>query len=378
MPPAERREYAGNAPPTTLSSGIDNATLTIPITNGTGWPTGVIGPFFAVIDKGLSTEEKVKVASRTANVLTVIAGGRGQDGTAAATHASGAAIEHVLTADDLNVMNQHIADPTLDHHTQYYNLARHSALVHGTAMLDVAALTAIITPPAMMAPYAGAAAPSGWLLCNGAAVSRATYAALYAALGGASSPYGQGDGTTTFNVPDTRGRALMGAGTGTGLTARVLGAAIGTESFTIAVANMPNHRHQVNNHDHGATVAAESQQHTHDLASHVHWVNGVGNHQHGIGGDTGNRYLITHGGGVDRAGVAAGGTQNLYTFSGMDAAGGHDHGNTGGPSNNTSGGRSATHNHGITADAPFTTYQGSDTAISYMTPHLVVNHIIKT
>jgi hypothetical protein len=65
-----------------------------------------------------------------------------------------------------------------------------------------------------------ASARVGCLLCDGSAVSRTTYAALYAALGGASSPWGQGDGTTTFNVPDFRGRAIVGAGAGAGLTAR--------------------------------------------------------------------------------------------------------------------------------------------------------------
>jgi len=52
-------------------------------------------------------------------------------------------------------------------------------------------------------------APDGYLLENGAAVSRTTYAALYTALGEASSPYGQGDDVTTFNLPDSRGRVAV-------------------------------------------------------------------------------------------------------------------------------------------------------------------------
>ena len=56
--------------------------------------------------------------------------------------------------------------------------------------------------------YAGATAPPGWLLCYGQAVSRTTYAALFAVIGTA---YGTGDGTTTFNLPDKRGRASIGA-----------------------------------------------------------------------------------------------------------------------------------------------------------------------
>lgn len=62
-------------------------------------------------------------------------------------------------------------------------------------------------------PVTAGAEPSGWLLCDGRAVSRATYAALYAKLGGGSSPFGQGDGSTTFNLPDYQGRSLVGKGT---------------------------------------------------------------------------------------------------------------------------------------------------------------------
>lgn len=58
-----------------------------------------------------------------------------------------------------------------------------------------------------------AVAPTGHLLCDGAAVSRTTYAALFAALGSGASVWGLGDGSTTFNVPDFRDRMPIGAGT---------------------------------------------------------------------------------------------------------------------------------------------------------------------
>jgi hypothetical protein len=63
-------------------------------------------------------------------------------------------------------------------------------------------------PIGTQVPYAGATAPSGWLLCYGQAVSRTTYALLFAVIGIA---YGAGDGSTTFNLPDKRGRASIGA-----------------------------------------------------------------------------------------------------------------------------------------------------------------------
>lgn len=72
-------------------------------------------------------------------------------------------------------------------------------------------------------PFAGAAAPDGWLLCHGQAVSRATYAVLFAAIG---TTYGAGDGSTTFNVPDLRGEFVRGLDSGRGIdTGRALGTA---------------------------------------------------------------------------------------------------------------------------------------------------------
>lgn len=69
------------------------------------------------------------------------------------------------------------------------------------------AAAALASPTGSMAPYGGASAPGGWLLCDGSAVSRTTYSALYAIIANA---YGAGDGTTTFNLPDLRGRFIRG------------------------------------------------------------------------------------------------------------------------------------------------------------------------
>jgi microcystin-dependent protein len=69
------------------------------------------------------------------------------------------------------------------------------------------------TLPGVIHPYGSATAPTGWLLCNGQAVSRTTYAALFNVIGTA---FGVGNGTTTFNVPDFQGRFLRGVANGTG------------------------------------------------------------------------------------------------------------------------------------------------------------------
>lgn len=103
--------------------------------------------------------------------------------------------------------------------------------------------------------YAGAAAPAGYLLCDGTAVSRATYAELFSII---STTYGVGNGSTTFNLPDLRGRVAVGAGTGTGgatsgsgaitgaaLTARTAGQWDGRETHTLTdtQSGVPVHGH---------------------------------------------------------------------------------------------------------------------------------------
>jgi microcystin-dependent protein len=80
------------------------------------------------------------------------------------------------------------------------------------------------------------------LLCNGAAVSRATYADLFAAIG---TTYGAGDGSTTFNLPEARGRVPVAAGAGPGLTSRALGASFGAETHTLTLSEGPNHQHTI-------------------------------------------------------------------------------------------------------------------------------------
>lgn len=94
--------------------------------------------------------------------------------------------------------------------------------------------------------------PDGpFLACDGSAVSRTTYAALYALLG---TTWGVGDGSTTFNLPDARGRVPMGAGTGSGLTARTVGQSGGEETHLLTTAEMPAHTHIQDSHVHGAFV----------------------------------------------------------------------------------------------------------------------------
>jgi microcystin-dependent protein len=81
---------------------------------------------------------------------------------------------------------------------------------------SLASAASLFVPPGAVLPFAMAVTPSGWLAANGAAVSRTTYAALFAAIG---TLYGAGDGSTTFALPDLRGYFVRGSGTNSDGTA---------------------------------------------------------------------------------------------------------------------------------------------------------------
>ena len=97
-------------------------------------------------------------------------------------------------------------------------------------------------PPGSLIMFAGSVAPAGWLLCDGSLISRSTYAALFAVVG---TTYGAGDGSTTFKLPDLRGRARLGAGQGDGLTARTLGAVGGEEGHANTADENGPHSHRL-------------------------------------------------------------------------------------------------------------------------------------
>jgi microcystin-dependent protein len=84
-------------------------------------------------------------------------------------------------------------------------------------------------------------APKGWAVCAGQTMSIAQNQALFSLLG---ITFG-GNGTTTFNLPDLRGRLPMGQGTGNGLTPRTVGDSAGAETWSLVSSNIPPHRHSL-------------------------------------------------------------------------------------------------------------------------------------
>jgi microcystin-dependent protein len=138
------------------------------------------------------------------------------------------------------------AEPTLG----FYRSS--SGIVGLAGSLDVSGGVTIdgnaILPVGVILPYGGSTAPAAWLLCDGSAKSRTTYASLFAAIG---TSYGVGDGSTTFNVPDLRGRVPAGkdnmGGTGLGLLTSItmtpdgstLGATGGAQTETLSLSQLP-------------------------------------------------------------------------------------------------------------------------------------------
>ncbi len=230
----------------TLASGITAIATTITVAAGTGsrFPAaGGADYFYATLIDTSNNLEVVKVTSRSTDTLTVV---RAQDGTTGRIYSAGARIELRVTAALLADIRDSItpADGTVTT----------AKIVDANVTLAklAAAVQALLVPTGAVSPYAGTTEPTGWLFCRGQTISRTTYAALFAAIG---TTYGAGDGSTTFALPDLRGRVVAGqddmggtsanrlTGLSGGVDGDVLGAAGGAETHTLTEAQLAAHRH---------------------------------------------------------------------------------------------------------------------------------------
>lgn len=169
-----------------------------------------------------------------------------------------------------------------------------------------------LVPPGCMMMWPGTSAPAGWLLCNGQAVSRATFADLKAALfDGTNHRYGNGDGSTTFNLPDFRARFPFGVNPG-GSIASVPGAYETDGDGNVVTPGAGDEARMNHQHNHGLNIASDDLTQTKATntttgggATRVTDLNGtvLGNHRHA--GTT-----------MDNAGVA-GNAQN-HAFLGVN------------------------------------------------------------
>lgn len=151
--------------------------------------------------------------------------------------------------------------------------------------------------------HAGATIPEGYILCDGQALDRVTYIDLFDAI---NTIYGAGDGSTTFNVPDMRGRVIAGLDAGAGRitdpAGNTLGGVLGAETHALTENELRAHTHPatidaVADHNHGANLSNTS-------------VSGTVSGTTGSGGGHGHT-ISAHGGGGTADGVPSGSSVNI-------------------------------------------------------------------
>lgn len=377
-----RKEFNGASPATTVSGALSDVATSITVASGTGLPTGSTGPFVMVIDRGLASEEKVLVTTRSGTTLQTVQ--RGYDGTTAQSHADGAAIEHCLDAFTLDQVNA-LANAM----SAQYDLVMRGAAANsftripvgadnnvlsvqggvpqwtapGTATISdgsvtfaklAAAVQSLLVPAGTIVATVAATPDTGWLFDNQAVTSaQSLYPALWAA---APASWKSG---STLNIPDLSDAVLVQ----TGGSAASLGAVGGAMSVTIAEANLPAHVHTIN-HDHGSVTSGnQSANHTHTGTTSTD-----GSHTHGPA--VASEYLYqTLGGGSS---FATGGGASYASATTTGSGGSHSH-------TVTTTGVSADHTHSV--DLPNYTGNsgsvGSGTALTTRPRHLGVNFQIK-
>lgn len=166
----------------------------------------------------------------------------------------------------------------------------------GVTPAKLAAAVAIV-PVGCVLPFAGAVVPTGWLRCDGAAVSQSVYAALFAAIG---HTYGPDPGGGNFLLPDLRGRVAVGVGTAAEIDARGKSDGIAATPAAELAKRKPKHRH-----GRGSLNVVSD-----------------GTHQHTVGGGVG--FVGTGAAGGAANITFGGGTYRIHGAT--DMGGGHSHG----------------------------------------------------
>lgn len=185
--------------------------------------------------------------------------------------------------------------------------------------------------------------PSGYLLCDGRAVSRTTYANLYKIIG---TTYGAGDGSTTFNLPNMGGKSVVGKS-----STKSISSTGGSNTSTLTAANLPSHNHSIPALS-GTAASAGSHQHYEDPA-----------------GTTAYMLTFSHGNVSDKwvdtsanTGFALAKTGWYYEW---------------GKGRTTQVASAGAHTHNVTMSASTTGSSGGTTTVSVQNPYVVVNYIIK-